>query len=225
MKAKEFITAQIKDIIKICRESFTPLRITMIIIGVFVVTFGLYNIHDQTKITEGGILGFILLFEHWFGMKASVASPILNALCYIISAKTLGKRFIIISVFSLIIMAVSFKIIECFPPVIPNLSDKPLLAAVVGALFIGVGAGIVIKFGGTTSGDDALALFISKKTDLRLNISYLATDLTVLALSLTYIPLKRILYSVITVTLSSEIIDLISRDWSKNGNRKKIPHK
>ena len=39
--------------------------------------------------------------------------------------------------------------------------------------------------------------------------SYLFTDLTVLGLSLTYIPLSRIIYSVITVTISSFLIDRI----------------
>ncbi|MBR4019614.1 MAG: YitT family protein, partial [Clostridia bacterium] len=61
------------------------------------------------------------------------------------------------------------------------------------------------------SGDDALALFISNLTGWRISRAYLITDFTVLALSLSYIPFSRILYSLITVTLSSYIIDLIQR--------------
>ena len=94
---------------------------------------------------------------------------------------------------------------------LPNYYDKPILAAVLGAVFIGVGVGIVIVNGGSCSGDDALALFISDITGWRISRSYLITDFTVLALSLTYIPVVRIFYSLITVTLSSYTIDLIQR--------------
>jgi len=55
------------------RELFIPKRIFWITIGTLIVSFGLYNIHGQTNITEGGALGMILLLEHWFHLKASVA--------------------------------------------------------------------------------------------------------------------------------------------------------
>ena len=98
---------------------------------------------------------------------------------------------------------------------LPNFYDRPLIAAFLGALFIGVGVGVVIRNGGSCSGDDALALFISNVTGWRISRAYLITDFTVLALSLSYIPFSRILYSLITVTLSSYIIDFIQH-YNKN---------
>ena len=56
-----------------------------------------------------------------------------------------------------------------------------------------------------------MALVISKITGWRISRAYLFTDLTVLILSLSYIPLKRIIYSLITVTISSYLIDFITR--------------
>ena len=55
----------------------------------------------------------------------------------------------------------------------------------------------------------ALALVISKIAKCRISRAYLLTDLTVLTLSLSYIPFSKIIYSFITVTLSSRIIDKI----------------
>ena len=52
-------------------------------------------------------------------------------------------------------------------------------------------------------------LTISHVTHWRLSRAYLFTDLLVLGLSLTYIPVKKIFFSVITVTLSSFLIDRI----------------
>lgn len=202
----------------LCKEIFTPRRILLITLGTFIVSFGLYNIHDQTNITEGGALGTILLLEHWFGMKASVASPLIDAACYLVSAKTLGRRFLITSAYSTAVMALIFKLLECFPPLIPDLSAYPLAAALSGALFVGIGVGIVIRCGGSCGGDDALALFISKRTGWRISRCYMFTDFVVLLLSLTYIPAKRIFYSLLTVTVSSLLIEYVTRVDIKNEN-------
>ena len=86
-----------------------------------------------------------------------------------------------------------------------------LLAAVLGALFIGIGAGICVRCGGATSGDDALAMSLSKVTKIPIQWIYLISDLTVLGLSLTYLPLRNILPSLLTVILSGQIIGWIQK--------------
>ena len=52
---------------------------------------------------------------------------------------------------------------------------------------------------------------VSHATKIPIQHLYLVSDLTVLALSLSYIPLRRILYSLLTVVLSGQIIGLIQR--------------
>ena len=81
---------------------------------------------------------------------------------------------------------------------------------VVSSGFIGIGCGLVVRQGASCAGDDALALVISKITGWGISRAYLFTDLTVLVLSLSYIPVKRIIYSLITVTISSYLIDFIT---------------
>ncbi len=93
----------------------------------------------------------------------------------------------------------------------PEIALYPLLASIVGALFIGIGAGLCVRAGGATSGDDALAMSISHMTKVPIQWIYLASDLLVLGLSLSYIPLKRIGYSLLTVILSGQLIGWIQR--------------
>ena len=150
-----------------------------------------------------------MLLNHWFGIPSSLATPIIDIVCYALAFRALGRHFLEISAFSTLSMAMFFRFWEHFPPVLPSLADKPLLAALLGALFIGVGVGIVVKNGGSCGGDDALALFIHKVSGWRLSRAYLISDITVLALSLTYIPFKKIFFSLITVTLSSYILEFI----------------
>lgn len=74
----------------------------------------------------------------------------------------------------------------------------------------------------TWAGDDALALVISKITGCRISKAYLLTDITVLVFSLSYIPAKRIVYSLVTVTVSSLLIDFIQNfSLRKNQDQEK----
>ena len=184
-------------------------KLILILLGAAIATFGIHNIHQQTHITEGGVIGMVLLANHWLGIPASAATFVLDAACYLMALKWLGKGFVKTSVVSTICVSVFYKLWELFPPMLPDLSEYPLLAAALGGIFVGVGVGLIVRQGGSSGGDDALALTISKLARWRLSRAYLITDLTVLILSLSYIPFKRIAYSLVTVTISSLLIDFI----------------
>ena len=113
----------------------------------------------------------------------------------------------------------TYGICQQFPPIWPALAQLPLLAALLGALFVGVGTGLCVRAGGAPSGDDAIAMSVSRRFRIKIELVYLISDLTVLALSLSYIPIKRIGYSLLTVTLSSLLVGLIDRfQTKKEGN-------
>ncbi len=189
-------------------------RIILILLGAMICTFGIHNIHQQIGITEGGVIGMMLLAEHWLGFSPAYITPVLDIACYALAFKYLGARFIKISIISTLSVSLFYKIWELFPPMLPDLSPYPLLSALAGGLFVGVGVGIIVRQGGSSGGDDALALTISRLTRWRLSRAYLFTDLVVLGLSLTYIPVSKIVFSVITVTVSSFLIDRI-QDFKK----------
>lgn len=184
-------------------------RVLVILLGSAIVSFGVHNIHNVTGITEGGIIGLVLCFDHWFGIPPSVVTPVLDGLSYLVAFKVLGGGFLGWSAVATVSVAGFYKLWESLPHMLPDLSNQPLAAAVLGALFVGVGVGLVIRQGASAGGDDALALSISKVTGWRVGRCYLFTDLTVLALSLTYIPVVKIAFSLITVTISSAVIDVV----------------
>lgn len=178
--------------------------------------FGIYNIHSQSCVTEGGIFGLTLLLQHWFTLSPAVSSFILNAVCYGLGWKTLGKEFIGYSIVASCGYSACYAICELFPPLWPQIAGMPLTASIVGALFIGIGAGFCVRAGGATSGDDSLAMSLSHILHLPIERIYLVSDLTVLALSLSYIPFRRIAYSLLTVILSGQIIGLFQKIPTKN---------
>ncbi|MEK3882008.1 YitT family protein [Paenibacillus sp. PL2-23] len=184
-------------------------KLASIMLGAALISFGLSNIHQQASLTEGGVLGLTLLLHHWLGISPSLASFLLDSLCYVLAFRLLGKVFLQISILASLCLAAFLQLWELCPPLLANISDYPWIAALAGGLFIGIGVGLVVRQGGSSGGDDALALVISKAWRVRLSLAYLATDLTVLLLSLSYIPIHRMAYSLVAVVVSSIIIDFV----------------
>lgn len=185
--------------------------VLLLLAGSALLAFGIYNVHSISNVTEGGILGLTLLLEHWFGISPSFSGFLLTALCYFLGWKILGKRFLVFSFISAIGFSVFYGIFEQSDPLFPQIGDMPFLAAVVGALFVGISVGICVRVGGAPTGDDALAMSLSSVFPVDIQWIYLASDLVVLFISLSYIPLNKILYSLLTVLLSGQIIGIIQK--------------
>ena len=189
--------------------------ILLMLLGSAILAFGLYHIHAQSNVTEGGVLGLTLLLYHWYDISPAFSGLIINFACYYLGWRTLGKRFIAYSCISGGTYSIFYFVFEQFSPICPDISQFPLIAAIAGAIFVGVGIGICVRVGGATCGDDALAMSLSKILKKDIQWIYLFSDLTVLILSLTYIPLQRIMYSLLTVILSGQIIGWISKENKK----------
>ncbi len=197
---------------KLCRSLVLTGKDSLIsVFGSAFLAFGLYNVHALSGVTEGGVLGLTLLLDRWFSISPSVSGAILNVLCYGLGWKLLGKRFLAYSFLSTVSFSLSYKLYEQFPPLWPEIANYPLLAAFVGAIFVGVGAGVCVRAGGAPGGDDALAMSVSHLTGWSIERVYLLSDLIVLLLSLSYIPVRRIGFSLLTVILSGQIIGLIQK--------------
>lgn len=183
----------------------------MALLGSAILAFGLYNVHSLSSVTEGGVLGLTLLIDHWLHVSPALSGLVLNAICYFVGWRVLGRKFILYSIVAGGGFSVFYGIFEQFAPVYPEIGKMPLAAAITGAIFVGVGVGLSVRAGGAPGGDDALAMSISRLTGLGIQWVYLASDLSVLALSLSYIPLERILYSLLTVVISGQLVGFVQK--------------
>ena len=186
-------------------------NVLLSLLGSAVLAFGLYNVHSLSGVTEGGALGLTLLLQHWLGVSPAWSALVINFCCYGYGLKSLGGDFLIWSALSGGGFSLFYALFEQFPRLWPGLAGMPLLAAILGAVFVGVGVGLCVRAGGAPTGDDALAMGLSERFHVPIERVYLLTDLAVLALSLSYLPLGRIACSVLTVTLSGKIIGIIQR--------------
>ena len=189
----------------------SPRKAGLNLLGSFILAFGVYQIHSISGVTEGGCLGLTLLLWYRFRISPALCDPLINGLCYFIGWKTLDKNFLPASAIAAGGFAIFYAVFERFPRLYPGFASHPFYAAVAGAVFVGVGVGLCVRGGGAPGGDDAIAMALSKRYGFKIRHIYLISDLTVLALSLTYIPFTRIAWSCLTVVLSGLIIDAMQK--------------
>ena len=90
------------------------------LLGAAVLSFGLFNVHSQSRITEGGILGLTLFLHHWTGISPGIFSFLLDMTCYIIGFRLLGTDFLKNAIFSTCCYALLYRFWEfttyrCYP--------------------------------------------------------------------------------------------------------------
>ena len=114
-------------------------RYAMLVLGAAILAFGLYNVHSQSHITEGGVLGMTLLLEHWLGVSPAISEVVLDGICYALGLRYLGKAFLPHALAATSCFALFYALNEHIGPVLPSLGGMPLVAAAVGGVFVGVG--------------------------------------------------------------------------------------
>ena len=186
-------------------------NIVFSLLGSAILAFGLYHIHSLSGVTEGGALGLTLLLQNWFDISPAVSGAVINGALYLLGIKVLGKTFLFYSLLSGGGFSLFYAIFEQFPRLWPEIEHMPLTASLAGAVFVGVGVGLCILAGGAPTGDDALAMTVVHFKDIPIERIYFISDLSVLVLSLSYIPVRRIAFSLLTVMLSSKIVGIIHR--------------
>ena len=187
----------------------TMQSIILIIIGATILSFGSYNFNYQNNITEGGVLGLLLLMQHVFNISPSITSVVIDFTLFAIGSKFFGKKFLLYSILSTVTFSTTYKIWESIGFLVPSFTNDMLIGSILAGISVGIGVGLVVRGGGASGGDDVIALLGNKFLKLKVNHVYLITDATVLLMSLIYLDINQIFYSMIAVTISGKIISII----------------
>ena len=183
-------------------------QISIILLGSLILAFGVFNFNYQNNITEGGVLGMLLLLKNMFNIDPSISSLIIDLSLFAVGYKFFGREFLFKSLVATVSFAIFYAIFEKIGPIIPVLDSK-LVGTVLAGLFVGVGVGLIVRTEAAAGGDDVIALVISKNTKLTIGNVYMISDIIILSLSLTYLSAYDIFWSLVAVNISGRIIDVM----------------
>ena len=184
-------------------------NILLILLGAAIMSFGLVHFNMQNELGEGGFTGITLLIYNLTGISPSITNILLNIPLFFVGYKLLGKKTFWYTVIGTISVSVFIAIFEIYQIDI-SLEDDLMLAALFAGVCIGVGLGIIFRYGGTTGGVDIIARLMFKYKGWSMGKTMFIFDFCVIVLSLaTYLEYKQAMYTLVLVYIGSRVIDFI----------------
>ncbi|QAS70178.1 YitT family protein [Oenococcus sicerae] len=189
-------------------KQIKPLHFLAYTIGCAFYAFALIYVNIPNKLAEGGVTGITLIFRALFSIDPAITNIIFNIPILILGYLKLGKRQILTTFYCILILSFWLWFFQQVPLTI-NLSHDKLISALLAGLSIGLGLGLVFRFGSTTGGSDIIARIIEQKFGIAMGKSLFAIDAIVLAMSLVYLDFAEMMYTLIMSFVSSNVINFI----------------
>ncbi len=170
------------------------------------------------KLIPGGVSGIAIILHHLFKTPFGIVMLVLNIPLLIIGMKLFGKTFGARTIIATILISLITDGFTYFlKPLIFN-GDNLLLSSVYGGALLGIGLGLVFKGKGSTGGSDILGRIISNYFPISIGYSIMIVDtIIIIGSSLIFRNYELILFSFITLFLSSKAIDMLleGRDYAR----------
>jgi uncharacterized membrane-anchored protein YitT (DUF2179 family) len=180
----------------------TPYLVIMIGSGLVAVGFNLFLIPHQ--LLSGGASGVAMLIGYYTGWNIGILYFLINFPILIWGWFAIGRRYIILSLFSVFVTTWLMQIIP-----VQNITIDPILGSVFGGVIIGIGTGYSLKSGGSTGGFDIIGSIVTKSRDFPLGtVIFILNASVVFALGMLN-NWNLALYSMLAIYVTGKIVDTI----------------
>ena len=182
------------------------LCLILLTIGSIIAAAALELFLIPNTILDGGVTGISIIIHKVFDIPLGILVLILNIPFLAIGYKSLGKKFLLRAFYSMGCFSLFISLFEIVEP----FTEEILLATVFGGALLGIGVGIVIRFGGCVDGTESVAIVISKKTNLSVGQIVLLFNLIIYTIAGFIFGFDRAMYSLLTYFITFKVIDFVS---------------
>jgi len=196
------------------KKGFYELKMLIpIAIGAALYAFGLQFFVVPNQLMEGGVTGIAILLNYIFAFPLSISTLVINIPLFLLGLKILGKKQMIYTIFGSLSLSLFLAFFEFLNQKgymsISTTSYDSMLVVLYAGITLGLGLGIVFRYGGTTGGIDIIARIISRQYGYSMGQIILVFDAIIIGIALFYISLDKVLYTLVMVFIASKIIDFI----------------
>lgn len=174
-------------------------------IGALIYTFGLDVFLVPNHVIDGGVVGLALMaaaISHW---SFSIFIVLLNIPFFILGYKKIGAIFTLQSLFSVLALSVWSNFIHYEP-----VTKDPFLSTIYGGIIIGLGVGLIIRWGGSLDGTEILAIIADKKTPFSVGEIIMFFNLFILGMSGFVFSWDSAMYSLVAYFIAYKMIDVVT---------------
>lgn len=189
------------------------INILAVIIGTFIMGISFSVFLSPNKISPTGFSGIASLISNLvksktgFYLSPSILYLVMNAILFLIAFKTMGLEFIILSITGVASYSAAMEVCGLINI---DVGNDLLLCALYGGLLMGIGAGIVLRFGGSTGGGDTIACML-KHSNVKVTTGQIIIiiDVVIIAASCVAYGISYGMYAIITCILMGYMCDTV----------------
>ena len=183
----------------------------MMAVGAVIAAFAIEEFLVPCTILDGGVVGIGIMINNLTGITLGLLTLVINIPFLIIGSKQLGKSFVIKSAYSMLIFSAFLKVFER----LENATQEYLLAVCFGGVILGIGVGLVIKFGGCLDGTESVALLLNKKYNIPVGRIVLGFNVVIFVVAGLLFGFDRAMYSLLTYFITSKVLDIIEEGFNQ----------
>src|SRR5690606_34437644 len=157
------------------------------------------------EIIDGGIAGIAIMLSHLTPVPLSVLLFVLNVPFLIIGYKHLGKGFAFSTLYGIAVMSITTAFLHHSGP----FPDDKLLAVLFGGILLGMGVGLVIRYGGCLDGIEVVSILICKKMKGSVGTLIMVFNVRIFIIAGLLFGWRSGMYSIVTYYLASKVIDIV----------------
>lgn len=183
----------------------------MLAAGAAIAAFAIEEFLVPNTILDGGVVGISIMINAKTGFALGILTILINIPFLIIGSKRLGKIFIAKSAFAMAMFSLFVSIFEKWVEV----TEQTLLAVVFGGVILGIGCGLVIKFGGCLDGTETVAILLNKKFKWPVGQTVLIINVVIYTIAGILFGWDRAMLSLLTYFITSKIIDMVETGFNQ----------
>lgn len=174
-----------------------------ILLGSVIAAAGLQFFLLPNHLLDGGVTGLSILAAHLSGLPLGLFLAVLNAPFVVLGYKKFGKEFAIYSTVGITALAMLTLVHVTY-----GFTDVPILAAVFGGMFVGIGVGLVIRYGGIIDGVDTIAVLIDRVTIFSVGEAIMTINSIIILAAGFAFGWEQAMYSLIAYFVAHKAIDV-----------------
>lgn len=182
----------------------------LIVLGAYLISLSINMFLLPHKMTTGGASGIATILYYLSNIPMGITILAINLPLFVIAIVKLGKKFVIKTIFSTILLSVFLELFK-YDQVIQTTQIDLLMSCIFGGIISGIGLSLTFKAGASSGGSDLLANIIYKLTKIQ-SLSKVLMGIEIVIISGVIICFKDInlgLYSIIALFISTKVIDVI----------------
>ena len=200
------------------KKSFgkTLLNSALLLTGSIIFALNMNTFIAAGDLVPGGFSGLSILIQGLFQKYLNVELPFsvlnigFNLVPALVAFRLVGKRFTILSCFSIFLSSILVDLLPKY-----EIVDDPLLIAVFGAIFGAIGIVLILNSGASSGGTDFIAMSLSAKYKVSTFNYMLLFSAVIILISGTIFGMDKALYSIIFQFCNTQVINTFYKKYKK----------